>query len=115
MVPRRSLGGRNGSDNNGSKPPVLIVQDDVDERTVNFEGAVVFDKAKAPELVHEKADSRTGRADHLRQHFLIDPGNYLLRLSVFSEIGQQEECSRKSFFAGVEELVYQILLYSYTA
>ena len=90
---------------------ILIVQDDVDERAMNFEGAVVFDEPEAPEFVHEKADSRTSRADHLRQHLLIDLRNYLLGLALFPKIGQRRERSRESFLAGVEELVYQILLY----
>src|ERR1700675_4191400 len=90
--------------------PVLIVQDDVNERAMNLEGTVVFDKAETPELVHEEADSRSGSADHLRQHLLTDLRNYRLRRALFPEISQQQECSREPFLAGVEKLVYQILL-----
>jgi hypothetical protein len=34
---------------------VLIVQDDINERTVNLERAVIFDKAKVPESINEIA------------------------------------------------------------
>jgi hypothetical protein len=77
---------------------------------MNFESAVVFDEAKAAELVHEKADSRTGGTYHLRQRLLADRGNYRLGLAFLPEVSQQQERSSESFLAGIEELVYQILL-----
>ena len=77
---------------------------------MNFESAVVFDEAEAAELVHEEADSGTGGTDHLRQRLLADRGNYCLGLAFLSEISQQQEGSSESFLAGVEELVYEILL-----
>ena len=44
----------------------LVVQDDIQQRTVDLQLAVVLDEAQFPESVHEKADSRTSRADHFR-------------------------------------------------
>ena len=47
-------------------PSTLVVQDDIQQRTMDLELAVVLDESHFPESVHEKADSRTSRADHFR-------------------------------------------------
>jgi hypothetical protein len=54
----------------------LVVQDDIQQRTVDLQLAVVLDEAQFPESVHEKADSRGSCADHFRQSLLTDPTNY---------------------------------------
>jgi hypothetical protein len=48
----------------------LVVQNHVQQGIMDFQFSVVFDKTQFAELVHEKAHSRSGRADHLRQRFL---------------------------------------------
>jgi len=89
---------------------VLVVKYDIQQRPVNFYGAVVFDKALFPELVHEEADPRTSGADHFRQQFLSDLGDHHLGLTVLLKVDPQQQRPREPFLAGVEELVYQIRL-----
>jgi hypothetical protein len=47
-----------------------VVQDHVQQRAVDAQTTVVFDEPYLAEFVHEKADPRTGSADHLGQRFL---------------------------------------------
>ena len=44
----------------------LIVENYVQQGTVDFNAAVVFNKTQFPEFVHEKTDARSRRADHFR-------------------------------------------------
>jgi len=87
-----------------------VVQNDMPHRTMNFEVAVVADKAQFAEFIHEKADTRTRRTHDIGQCLLADPRNDWLRLAVLSEISQQEEDPRQPLFAGIEQVVHQILL-----
>jgi hypothetical protein len=50
----------------------LIVQNHVQQGTVNLDMAVVINKAQFPKFVHEKTHARSRRADHLRQCPLAD-------------------------------------------
>ena len=43
-----------------------IVQNYIEQRAMDFQPAIVVNKAQLPEPVHEKADSRAGGAHHLR-------------------------------------------------
>ena len=52
----------------------LVVQNNAQKATVDSEPAVVVNEAQLFELVHEMTDARPRGADHLRQTFLIDPG-----------------------------------------
>jgi hypothetical protein len=56
----------------------LAAQDHAEEATMDrqLHPAVVFDKSKLPELIHELADPRPGAVYHLRQAFLMDAGKY---------------------------------------
>ena len=51
----------------------------------------VIDEAKLPELIHEVADTRSGRADHLCQFILADSGKHRFRPAFLAEMGEQEE------------------------
>src|ERR1700732_1696520 len=44
----------------------LFAQHHTQERTMHFEMAIVVDKTKFAELVHEVADARSSCSDHLR-------------------------------------------------
>ena len=74
-----------------------VVQDQVQERAVDFQTSVVFDEAELAEFVHEKAHPRSGSADHRGQAFLADLGNYRLRFPFLPEVGQQQKKARQAF------------------
>jgi hypothetical protein len=68
----------------------LVAQDYAAETAVDRHfSAVVLDKAKLPELIHEKIDPGPGCADHLCQDFLTDPGNYSFGRALLAKMGQQ--------------------------
>jgi len=72
--------------------------------------AVVFDETQFSEFVHEEIDARPRGADHLREHLLRNLGEDLLRMLPCAIPSEQEQSAGQPFFAGVEELVDQILL-----
>ena len=71
--------------------------------------AVVLDKTKFPEFVHEEAHARAGRPDHLRKRLLADLGRDQLWAAFLSEVRHQKEKARQAFFARVEQLIDQVL------
>ena len=72
----------------------LVVQNDIEQRLMNLDGAVVFNKSEIAETIHEKANPRPSSADHLRQRFLRDFRNQCFGLPGFSEVRHQEEDPR---------------------
>src|ERR1700722_3000816 len=72
--------------------------------------AAVLDKTHLAKTVHEKADSGAGSADNFGQRLLAYLWDYQLRFAFLPEIGQQEQYAGEPLLAGVEQLVYQILL-----
>ena len=66
----------------------LVVENDIQQRTVHLETAVVVDEAQFPEAVHEETDPRAGRADHLGQSFLTDLGDHGFRNAFLAEMRQ---------------------------
>jgi hypothetical protein len=71
---------------------------------------VVLDEAELPKSVHEEADSRTGGPDHLSELLLAQPGDRHFGHSFFSELRHQQKNSGEPLFAGVEQLINQIIL-----
>ena len=57
------------------------MQDHIEQRLVNSDATVVFDKAELAEAVHEETDAGPGGADHFRQGFLRDLRNEHVRSS----------------------------------
>src|SRR5271157_1171510 len=90
--------------------PVSVVQDDIQQRAVNVQSAVIVDEAQLAEPVHEEVDSGARGANDLGQHLLADFGNHRLGFALLPEVRQQEQHPRQPLFAGVEKLVYQVLL-----
>src|SRR6202048_4353414 len=90
----------------------LVEQDHVQQGIMDLDFSVVFDKTQFAELVHEKADARSGRADHLRQGFLTKLSHDRLRLALLAEICKQKEKSGKTLLARIKQLVDQVLFNS---
>ncbi len=93
----------------------LIQKNDIEKRFIYFDPAVVFDEAELAEPIHEEADAGPRRTDHLCQRFLRNGGNAGIVLSRLTEFGHEQKNARQAFFAGVEELVYEIGLRSHAA
>src|ERR1700686_4522002 len=69
----------------------LVVQDDVQQRAVDLQAAVVVNKPQFPEPVHKEANPRTGCSDHFRQHLLADLWNYVLGHAFSPKTGEQNK------------------------
>ncbi len=72
----------------------------------------IVNEAQLPEPVHEETDPRAGCAHHLREGLLTDPGYDVLGHIFFSEVSEQQQSPGQSLFAGVKELVNQVLFVS---
>ena len=70
-------------------------------------GTIVVDEAQIPELIHEMTDSRTGRADHLRQRILIYCGNCGFVSIFLAEMSQQQNPGQ-TLLDRVEQLINEI-------
>ncbi len=86
----------------------LVVQDDIEQRAVNLQAAVVGNEAQFSEPVHEKAHPRAGCADHFRQHLLTDLGNNSLGYSFLTKMSEQQEDPCQPLFARIEKLIDQV-------
>jgi hypothetical protein len=84
------------------------MQNHAQQAAVDSQAVGVIDKAKLLELRHEMADSRSRRADHLRQMFLIDSWEDGLGSAFLSKMRKQQKDSRQAFLAGIEKLVHEI-------
>jgi hypothetical protein len=69
-----------------------------------------LDEAQFPEFVHEKIDPGPRCANHRRQHFLRYFGKCFVRMARPTIAREQQQSARQSLLAGVEKLVYQVLL-----
>src|SRR5437763_17032886 len=93
------------------RPPaakVSIMQNYIEQRAVDLQAPVVVNETQFPEPVHEKADSRTGRSNHLGQGLLTDLGNHGFRLTIFAEMSEQKKDAGQSLFTGIKQLVDQV-------
>ena len=66
----------------------LIVQNDVQQRAVDFHMAVVINEAQLSKFVHEMAHTGPRGADHLRQRLLADLRNDRLGSAFLAKISQ---------------------------
>jgi hypothetical protein len=48
----------------------LVVKNQVEQRSMHPDSPVVFDQAQLAKAIHEEADARSGRTDHVRKGFL---------------------------------------------
>ena len=88
----------------------LLVQNHVQQGTVDFNLAVVINKTQFPKSVHEKAHARSRRADHLRQCLLADFRYDWLRPTFLAKIRQKQKGPCQPFLARIEQLIDQVLL-----
>src|SRR6478672_10920226 len=77
----------------------LIGQKHTQQAAMDFEMSVVINETQFAELVHEVADTRAGRADHLGECFLTDLCENWLGSALLSKIRQQEQKPRQPFFS----------------
>ena len=71
--------------------------------------AVVVDVPLFAKFVHEKTYPGTRGADHFRQRFLAEGDRERLFAVLLAEIRQQQKQAREASFAGIEELVDQVV------
>ena len=88
----------------------LLMQDRVQQRSMNLYLAVVADKTQLPEFIHERTNPGSRRANHLCQGPLIEICIDRLRATLLAEVGEKEKKTRQSLLSGIEQLIYQILL-----
>lgn len=86
----------------------LLVKDHRQERTVDFDFAVVFDEAQFPELVHEKIDASARGANHFRQRLLRNLLKDAIGLVFGAVAGEQEKGAGQPLLTGVEELIDEV-------
>src|SRR5580658_3878204 len=89
---------------------MLVVENDVQERAVDLQPAVVVNEPHLSESVHKKTDPRPRCSYHLSKSLLTDLGNYGLGYAFLTEMSKQEQNPSQSFFAGIEKLIDQIRL-----
>ena len=58
-----------------------VVQNHVEQRPVNPNATVIFDKAEIAKSVHKETHTRSGGSDHFRQRFLRDLRNQRFRFT----------------------------------
>jgi hypothetical protein len=84
------------------------VQNDIQQRAMDFQPAVVVNESQFSEAVHEETDSRAGCAYHLGQGLLTDRGDYAMGDPVLTEVSKHEQNTSQPLFAGVEKLIHQV-------
>src|SRR5450631_3902307 len=62
--------------------------------------AAVLDKTPFSEFIHEEIDPGPRCPNHLREHFLRNVGNHLLRLILFAVMRQQQQSPSQPFLTG---------------
>jgi hypothetical protein len=91
------------------------VQHNTQKRIVDVDFPVVLDEAQFPEFIHEKIHTRPRRANHLCQHLLGYLRKRFLRMTWRAVVCEQQQSARQALFAGIKELVDQVLFNSYVS
>jgi hypothetical protein len=81
------------------------MQNHVQQGTVDFDVAVVINKAQLPKFVHEKAHARSRCTDHFGQRFLTDFRDDWFRPTFLTKICKEKEKSGEALFARIEQLI----------
>src|ERR1022692_956453 len=72
----------------------MIVQNHIEQRLMDPDATVVFNKAELAKAIHEEADTGAGGADHLCQSLLRDGRDEAFRFIRFAKFGHQQKNSR---------------------
>src|ERR1700730_9291544 len=88
----------------------LVVQNDIQQRTVDFDASVVVNKTQFSKFVHEKTHAGPGRSDHLRKRLLADFREDRLRFLFLAKVRQQQEQAGKTFLTRIEQLIDEVCL-----
>ena len=89
----------------------LVVEDDVEQGTVNLHSAVVMDEAQFAEFVHEEVHSTAGGAHQFGQCFLRYIRYRRFRLPVLAILREQQQRAGQPLLGGIEKLIHQIRLH----
>ena len=79
---------------------------------MDVEPAIVVNEAQFLEFVHEHINPGARGANHFRQRFLRYFGENSLRLAFLAVASKQQKSAGQPLFAGIKELIDQILLES---
>ena len=91
----------------------LLVQEHAEEAAIHCQrAALVVDKAKFLEVIHEMTHARTGGADHLGQTLLINAGKDGFDSTFLAKMSQEQKNASQTFLARVEKLVDEVFLVS---
>src|SRR6478736_6203454 len=77
----------------------LLVQNHIQQRTMDFYAAVVVDKTQFSKFVHESTDARSRRADHLCKCLLADFRQDWFGFALLPKIREKQEGPRQALFA----------------
>src|SRR3984893_11206551 len=91
----------------------LVVQNDIQQWTVDFDAAVaavVVNEAQFSKFVHEGTHAGSGRSDHIRKGLLADFRKDRLRFVVLAKVRQQQEQPGKPFLTRIEQLIDEVCL-----
>ncbi len=88
----------------------LIVQNDTQQRAVDFNSAVVFYEAQFSKFVHEMTHTRPRGADHFRERFLADFDNDRLGSTFLAKVSQYEKSPCQTLLTRIEQLIHQVLV-----
>src|ERR1035441_5489451 len=91
----------------------MIVLNHIDQRPMDLDATVVFDKAELAKAIHEETDTGAGGANHLCQSLLRDGRDEGFRFTRLTKFSQQQENPGQTFFAVVEKLIDKVGLGSH--
>ena len=86
----------------------LLVQNEIQQGTVDLDATVVVNEAQFSTFVHEKTHAGPGRADHLRERLLADVRDHRLRFVFLAKVRQQQEQAGKTFLTRIEQLIDEV-------
>src|ERR1700722_846068 len=92
-----------------------VVKNHIEQRLMNPDATVVFNKSELTKAVHEETNAGSGGADHFCESFLGDLRNQCFRFTRLAKLRQQQQNPRQTFLAGVEKLIDKISLGSHAA